>query len=81
MQRLCTTFAIRYNLHSNRVGHLFQGHFKSQEVLGHFAKTAEEQKNQYSLYLQQELAASRKEICNAVFDTMVEQSSSAMNHL
>jgi REP element-mobilizing transposase RayT len=32
MQRLCTTFAIRYNLRHNRVGHLFQGRFKSQVV-------------------------------------------------
>ena len=32
MQRLCTTFANRYNHKHNRVGHLFQGRFKSQVV-------------------------------------------------
>ena len=32
MQRLCTTFVIRYNIKHQRVGHLFQGRFKSQVV-------------------------------------------------
>jgi hypothetical protein len=32
MQRLLSTFAIRYNIKHNRTGHVFQGRFKSQVV-------------------------------------------------